>query len=199
MKARRKTKSAEQGIALVIALFALMLISVVGTALTLMAGTETAFKANYRTSMQAFYAAKAGLEEGRSRLSATNPNSISNCVFGNPPAPAPYNRVCYIINPAPGEAVDPQDPSNPYADTEYASEFGWPLTAADVKPYIPSTSPEANGIAGPLYKWVRITPRTQYSAGINVDGTLATIVPADKKLLHGMRDAILAPTSLAPA
>jgi hypothetical protein len=27
-------------------------------------------------------------------------------------------------------------------------------------------------------------------------GALATIVPADKKLLHGMRDAILAPTSV---
>jgi len=30
-------------------------------------------------------------------------------------------------------------------------------------------------------------------------GALATIVPADKKLLHGMRDAILAPTSVAAA
>ena len=30
-------------------------------------------------------------------------------------------------------------------------------------------------------------------------GALATIVPADKKLLHGMRDAILAPTGPAPA
>ncbi len=29
-------------------------------------------------------------------------------------------------------------------------------------------------------------------------GALATIVPADKKLLHGMRDAILAPTSITP-
>ncbi len=28
-------------------------------------------------------------------------------------------------------------------------------------------------------------------------GALATIVPADKKLLHGMRDAILAPTRIA--
>jgi len=29
-------------------------------------------------------------------------------------------------------------------------------------------------------------------------GALATIVPADKKLLHGMKDAILAPTAIAP-
>jgi len=31
---------------------------------------------------------------------------------------------------------------------------------------------------------------------VTLSGALATIVPADKKLLHGMRDAILAPTSV---
>ena len=34
---------------------------------------------------------------------------------------------------------------------------------------------------------------------VKLSGALATIVPADKKLLHGMRDAILAPTGLAAA
>ena len=32
-----------------------------------------------------------------------------------------------------------------------------------------------------------------------LSGALATIVPADKKLLHGMRDAILAPTGVEAA
>jgi hypothetical protein len=36
-------------------------------------------------------------------------------------------------------------------------------------------------------------------AKVTLRGALATIVPADKKLLHGMRDAILAPTSVAPS
>jgi hypothetical protein len=36
-------------------------------------------------------------------------------------------------------------------------------------------------------------------AKVILRGALATIVPADKKLLHGMRDAILAPTSVAAA
>ena len=35
------------------------------------------------------------------------------------------------------------------------------------------------------------------NAKVSLRGTLATIVPADKKLLHGMRDAILAPSVLA--
>lgn len=37
------------------------------------------------------------------------------------------------------------------------------------------------------------------NAKVTLRGALATIVPADKKLLHGMRDAILAPTSVATA
>ncbi len=32
---------------------------------------------------------------------------------------------------------------------------------------------------------------------VTMRGALATIVPADKKLLHGMRDAILAPSAVA--
>jgi hypothetical protein len=35
------------------------------------------------------------------------------------------------------------------------------------------------------------------NAKVTLRGALATIVPADKKLLHGMRDAILAPTRIA--
>jgi hypothetical protein len=35
------------------------------------------------------------------------------------------------------------------------------------------------------------------NAKVTLRGALATIVPADKKLLHGMRDAILAPTGIA--
>lgn len=34
---------------------------------------------------------------------------------------------------------------------------------------------------------------------VKLSGALATIVPADKKLLHGMRDAILAPAGVQPA
>lgn len=37
------------------------------------------------------------------------------------------------------------------------------------------------------------------NAKVQLRGGLATIVPADKKLLHGMRDAILAPTAISAA
>jgi hypothetical protein len=47
---------------------------------------------------------------------------------------------------------------------------------------------------------VRLCPYYFVDGGkVKLSGALATIVPADKKLLHGMRDAILAPTGLSPA
>ncbi len=168
-----KTGCSERGAALVIALFTLMLISVVGTALILMAGTQAAVKGNYKSSMHAFYDAKAGLEEARGRLWAFHPNNISSCVFPAPGTPMPIDRVCYIVNSSKNEVVDPTNlnATNPYADSEYKQEFNKDVTAATgLQPLIPSTSPLSGGIAGPLYKWVRITPRTEYSGNIDVDG-----------------------------
>jgi len=173
VKVQKNRQQAQQGVALVIALFTLMLISAVATALLLMAGTETALRGNYKSAMHAFYDAKAGLEEARGRLwpSPFNPNPISNCVFpscGN----MPIGRVCYLTNPSAGENVDPTnlDPANPYADTEYTQEWNKLVTADAVQPFITSVSavPSAN-IAGPLYKWVRITPRTEASLNFDSD------------------------------
>jgi len=161
---------------MVIALFTLMLISVVATALILMAGTETALKGNYKSAMQSFYDAKAGLEEGRGRLFWPNPNIpnlVATCVFPAPGAMMPANRVCYILNPSPGEVVNPQDLSaaNPYADNEYLTE--WNTTAipsgASYNTVISNSPIASANIAGPLYKWVRITPRTEASANFDSD------------------------------
>jgi hypothetical protein len=47
---------------------------------------------------------------------------------------------------------------------------------------------------------VRLCPYYFVNSGkVKLGGALATIVPADKKLLHGMRDAILGPTAIATA
>jgi hypothetical protein len=166
----RKTKnrsSSERGAALVIAIFSLMLISVVATTLILTAGTETAIKSNYKSAMRAFYDAKAGLEEARGRLWANNPDSpaILNCVFpgGVPIVPG---QACYIINPAAGEVVDPTNPANPYADLEFNQEWGTPAPAGAT--LIQSKSAIGAG-AGPQYKWVRITPKTEFAAKFDSD------------------------------
>src|ERR1700676_4846763 len=127
MKKTKRRAASERGAALVIAIFSLMLISVVATTMVLTAGTQSAIRSNYKSAMQAFYDAKAGLEEARGRLwtSPNNPNPIANCVFPAPGAVMPNTRVCYILNPSPGEVVDPTDQrsTNLYADTEYQTEW----------------------------------------------------------------------------
>jgi hypothetical protein len=167
MMRKRRQLDAERGAALVIAIFSLMLISVVATALILTAGTQSAIKSNYNSAMRAFYDAKAGLEEARGRLWTKNPDytSMFNCVFSvsNPMLPG---QACYIINPANGENIDPTNPANPYADLEFQQEWGTPPPGGT--PLILSKS-SAGAIAGPLYKWVRITARTEASAKFDVD------------------------------
>lgn len=161
MRISRKTRKqrCQRGVALIIALFALMLISIIGMSVILMAGTETALKGNYKSAMQAFYDAKAGLEEARGRLWAMSPDSIS----GNLPLNS-TTKVLYITNPASGEVVDPVDPTNPFADNEYSKE--WTASPTQV---IKIASTSANGgIAGPSYKWVRITATTEASSGLQV-------------------------------
>jgi hypothetical protein len=187
----------ERGAALVIAIFSLMLISIVATSLILTAGTQNAIKSNYKSAMQAFYDAKAGLEEARGRLWSPLPptaNVITNCVFpGN--LPMQVGQVCYIVNPSAGETVVPMDPANQYADLEYQQEWGAaPPSGAQL---IPSTSTSAApGIAGPLYKWVRITPRTSLSAKFGTDNT-ALFFDGTNSNSTGVGAQVLTITSLA--
>jgi hypothetical protein len=154
-------KAKESGAALLIAIFALLLISVIAIALVVSTGTDNALAGNYRTSTSAYYAALAGLEEARGRLLPKDPNHIS-------PAPG-LTQVLYILNPTGGETVDPQgtNPAN-YADTEYQPEFGWSLSGANVT--LATAVPTAPGLPTAAYKWVRITPATGKSLGLDVDG-----------------------------
>src|SRR5437667_226152 len=80
MRLRRTTRKRRQeaGIALLIAIFILLLIGVVAIALVVSSGTESALAGNYRSSTNVYYAAVAGLEEVRARLRSNNPNSFNN-------------------------------------------------------------------------------------------------------------------------
>jgi hypothetical protein len=175
MNLRHKStkRRSEAGVAMLIAIFALLLISVIAIALIVSSGTETALAKNYRTSTSAYYAGLAGLEEARGRLLWRNPSYVNNVIPGfMPPSGTPamtLSQVLYILNPAGAEVVDPTDLSsgNPYADNEYASEFSIPVTSATVQT-IASIS-GSGGIPGPQFKWVRITPATEKSLGMDVN------------------------------
>jgi len=169
MKRDRKTRRRSQdGIALLIAIFVLLLISVVAIALLVSSGTETALGANYRTSSTVYYAAIAGLEEARGRLLPKNPSYFG---AANIPAPFPLGQTVYVLNRLSGENIVPWDPSNPYYDNEYGTE-AYPLSAssAGVQPvYSVWDYSYGLSIPGPTYKWVRINAATEQSLFLQVN------------------------------
>src|SRR5882762_2215686 len=189
----------ERGVALLIAIFSLMLISAVAIALIVSSGTDSALASNYRTSASAYYAALAGIEEARGRLLGTNANPIAL-----PATPMDLTQVVYIINPLNGEPVSPENGSNlsTYPDNEYKQEFGVDVASRTITK-INSVSPVA-GMPGPLYKWVRINAVTEKSMGngptgngttgvdVNGDGTVDQITPLfyDPANMNGSRNAM---------
>lgn len=167
MKARspiRKQRK-ETGIALLISIFILLLISVVAIALIVASGTESSLAGNYRSATSVYYAALAGLEEARGRLVAKNPNSFQTTASGfmpSPGIPLGIGQVRYITNP-----VGSEDVLATYPDSEYAVEFGSAPVPSNVQ-----TTPSVSGVGavqGPLYKWVRINAVSEFSLNLDVD------------------------------
>jgi hypothetical protein len=169
---RLRLRQAEAGIALLISIFILLLISVVAIALIVSSGTETALAGNYRSSTGVYYAALAGLEEARSRLRTTDPNSFKTTWATFYPAPGntlPIGTVGYVLNPGPTETAGTLLAT--YPDTEYDSEFGaGALAGATVKTTLSvwNKSPlNTLPFPGPLYKWVRINAVSELSMNLD--------------------------------
>src|SRR5579863_9179060 len=71
---RRKSES---GIALLVAIFTLLLITAIGAGMIMLTNTETSTSANFRDEQTALFGAKAGMEEVRDRLRSTSSNPLN--------------------------------------------------------------------------------------------------------------------------
>jgi hypothetical protein len=168
---KRNLRNKERGMALLISILALLLISAIGMGMIYMANTETTVNANYKDTQLAFFSMRAGLEEmrDRMRLSAPFPVTLPTAV----PNSAVSGSIVYITNPAgPSDTVDPKDVNNTYFDDEFCHE-SFPSSgvtykssgtcgSADAPPstavtYTSSIAPFTNTAAALKYKWVRIT------------------------------------------
>jgi hypothetical protein len=167
-KAAKTRRQSEDGIALLIAIFVLLLISVVAIALIVSSGTESSLGANYRMSSTVYYAAIAGMEEARGRLLPKNPNYFGTAVI---PTPFPLGQTLYIINRLPGDSIVPWDSSNLYYDNEYQAEFGVAASSASWQSVYSVWDNNIQGIPGPVYKWVRINAATEQSLFLQVSAS----------------------------
>jgi hypothetical protein len=162
IRAKRRNNS-EGGVALLIAIFILLLISTVALSMIAASGTESALNGNYRSSSSAYYASVSGLEEARGRLLPSNINYFNNTVAGFIPAGTLLvGQVRYITNPVGGENV-----LTAYPDNEYAQEFG--VAPANSQTIASVSGTNAANIPGPLFKWVRINAVTEASLNTDVN------------------------------
>jgi hypothetical protein len=189
----------QRGAALLIAIFTLLLISVVAIALIVSSGTDSALASNYRTSSSAYYASLAGIEEARGRLLGTNANAI-----GLPTIPMGLAQVVYITNPLNGETVAPENTSNPatYPDNEYKQEYGVDVSTRLITKFASVSA--VGGMPGPMFKWVRINAVTEQSLGdtptgtgpagvdVNGDGSIDQVTPLfyDPANMNALRNAM---------
>ena len=172
MKANKKYRQSERGIALMIAIMAVLLVTAVGVGMIFMSNLETNISANFRDEQVAFFASRAGIEEVRDRLRASAINSLS----ANLPSalPGTTNGVLYVLNPTGSETVAPWTATNAYADTEICSEVTCVSGVPAGTPWYTSTTASSSYAATPTltWKWARITVKTnKTSAGRSVDGT----------------------------
>ena len=170
----RNLRDKERGIALLIVLMALFLISAIGMGMIFMSNTETSINQNYKDTQLAFFAMRGGLEEMRDRMRSNSVNPIP-LPTAMPGSASPANSIIYITNPGASETVVPATYStnNNYFDDEFCHEtfsglttvpLGTPCNSTATAPppgsvgtYVASTSPYTGTSSSLKYKWVRIT------------------------------------------
>ena len=140
----------QQGMALIMTLFVLAILSLVGLGLITTSNLETRINSNSRSAYPAYYAAEAGLEEATYRLNGTAVNPISLVFLDSP------TKVVYLRQ---NTNIDPTNSSGPCYDNEYASSNFSMIN------YVPS-----NQGSNPIpYQWVKISMKTKRLSGQDVD------------------------------
>jgi Tfp pilus assembly protein PilX len=170
-------KQHERGIALLTALLFLLLISALAVGMMYMSSTDASINSNFRAEQQAYFAARAGMEEMRDRMRTSSANTITTTP-GLPTAMPGLasNSVIYLINQGTDSTtIQPWDKTNKYYDTELChdgfSTFSETNSgSADVQcsgsslgslasnyKAITSVLPFADKSAAIPFKWARLT------------------------------------------
>lgn len=200
----------EKGIAMMVAMLAILLLAAIGAGFMFMADTENSINNNYRDAQRAYFAARAGAENVRVLLAPKGTlNATALALDGVMPLNGSKLGVIYVTNPTLAEAIDPT--SDPYVDNELCQEqfvnLGLtasvgPCTAANQ--LISSTSytaigpptltaldmPGVGGADALAFKWVRITNKQNMMGLLSkVDPITGALVPqtVDGTIQNGLQ------------
>jgi len=207
MKMMTRTKRRkENGMALLLTLFTLLLLSALGLFMALSSDTETRIDANYGGNLRAYYAARSGLEEVRDRVKYQSSQGGLSDLLPQDVA-GKSGGVLYILNPAPGEVVDPIDTHSLYFDDELCHDYNSGVAMGTKCTTVPGLSgwslPAQASLApsaGPLgYKWIRINMKTnRIAAPYFVDQTGKT-APLDTRVCWDGQTEQLSPGGTSAA
>ena len=200
---RRTNRKSEQGVSLLFALLALMVLTAVAVGMMYMSSTETAINANFKAEETAYLAARAGVEEARDRMLPANPNTISALLPTT--LPSTTGGVLYLKQTGVTDAdITNVSMSNPTGDDELCHDFpyagsgyggmtplppnirctslptgGWYTTTPSVAPYALE------------YKWVRITLKANNSTPYPVDSSLTGSQASSQACWNGKSEVAL--------
>jgi hypothetical protein len=192
---KKYEENSESGIALLIAIFVLLLITAIGAGMIMLTNTEINTSANFRDEQTAFFGAKAGIEEVRDRLRTGASNSLN----GSLPVTllGTSGGALYVVNPKGGEADTPWAVNGAaYPDDEVCGEManlgvayactglpaapvaaGWYASTTASAAY--QTQPAAT-VPVTSWKWTRVNLKTDYtSSGSTANSSV------DGQALHG--------------
>jgi hypothetical protein len=161
-KGSRRPKE-EAGVALVIAIIGLLLLTAVAAGMVLMSNGEVNVDSNYRDQQVALFAAKAGLQEARDRMLSGNasPITLPTVLPGGAGAYATYLVASGVTPWTSGSTISTANGSVSTYDQEFVNE----MTSAGLSAPSGSTwhtsSTISSTYSGPTtnpvpYKWVRI-------------------------------------------
>jgi hypothetical protein len=206
MRTLNRHRSHERGIALMMALLALMVLSAIAVGMMFMSGTETSISSNFKSEETAYFSARAGVEEVRDRMLTTNTNTISALLPTT--LPTSTGGVLYILQSGvAASTITNMSSSNTMADDELCHDFPYGGVGYGGMTPVPAnvrctTVPAGNGwyqttasIAPfPLdYKWVRVTLKANNSSPYTVDSTQ----PVSNQVCWNGSSEVVLPTGTA--
>ena len=185
-----RSEKEQRGIALFMAIFALMLAAAISVGFVYMSNSETLIQANYKSSQIAYFAARAGLEEARARAQPGLTNALTM------PTAVPCLgagcgvNVIYILNPKNSETVAPWDYQNAYWDETLCkanytgfnltntqgskcdnADFHTKMNTTTWYSSVASESPGTGAADALDFKWVRVAVKTNKSNSPNISGS----------------------------
>jgi hypothetical protein len=218
-----KRMKSQRGIAMMVALLALLLLAAIGMGLMFMADTENSVNNNYRDSQKAYFAARAGAEDVRLLL-VKDATLNANAMALN--TGSPFHMI-YLTNPIGTENIDPStggvtNPSlatNPNMDDQICWErfahlnltpgagpcgsngqSGQLLT--DSTAFTATTMAQTAGVHGSdalPFKWVRITAKQNLMGALGTSGTKVAAAPANDQQVcwDGSQEVVVSGTCAA--